>query len=205
MGPYAFAEDTVQTNAGPLRPFTDRSRCCGRIPLSGHLLHVQNSAEVEFTEGGTMPYFVFCFASAAFIRSRGMQVSTPGHKSPNRSFASAFLTVIGTALSLRPSRATEPRRVCRRLRPMSRMEHHDKDNEQVFTGSARTCCVDFIGWRGAASKPLGGDCVDFIGDQLRAQTLDEWVKKVEVDTRQRRGVTTEQAEKMKALERDCAN
>jgi len=34
------------------------------------------------------------------------------------------------------------------------------------------------------------------------QTLDEWVKKVEVDTRQRRGVTTEQAEKMKALERD---
>ena len=33
------------------------------------------------------------------------------------------------------------------------------------------------------------------------QTLNEWVKKVEVDTGQRGGVTTEMAEKMKALER----
>ncbi len=35
------------------------------------------------------------------------------------------------------------------------------------------------------------------------QTLNEWVKKVEVDTGQRGGVTTEQAEKMKALEREA--
>ena len=34
------------------------------------------------------------------------------------------------------------------------------------------------------------------------QTLNEWVKKVEVDNGQRGGVTTEQAEKMKALERE---
>ena len=34
------------------------------------------------------------------------------------------------------------------------------------------------------------------------QTLNEWVKKVEVDTSQRGGVTTEMAEKMKALERE---
>ncbi|HHX88264.1 MAG TPA: IS3 family transposase [Paracoccus sp.] len=34
------------------------------------------------------------------------------------------------------------------------------------------------------------------------QTLNEWVKKVEVDTGQRGGVTTEMAEKMKALERE---
>ena len=34
------------------------------------------------------------------------------------------------------------------------------------------------------------------------QTLNEWVKKVEVDTGQRGGVTTEQTEKMKALERE---
>ena len=34
------------------------------------------------------------------------------------------------------------------------------------------------------------------------QTLNEWVKKVEGDTGQRGGITTEQAEKMKALERE---
>jgi transposase-like protein len=34
------------------------------------------------------------------------------------------------------------------------------------------------------------------------QTLNEWVKKVEVDTGQRSGVTTEMTEKMKALERE---
>ncbi len=30
---------------------------------------------------------------------------------------------------------------------MSRMEHHDKYNEQVFTGSARASCTDGFGWR----------------------------------------------------------
>jgi len=34
------------------------------------------------------------------------------------------------------------------------------------------------------------------------QTLNEWDKKVEVDTGQRGGITTEMAEKMKALERE---
>lgn len=34
------------------------------------------------------------------------------------------------------------------------------------------------------------------------QTLNEWVKRAEVDTGQRGGVTTEMAEKMKALERE---
>ena len=35
-----------------------------------------------------------------------------------------------------------------------------------------------------------------------AQTLNEWVKKVEVDTGDRAGITTGLAEKMKALERE---
>ncbi len=34
------------------------------------------------------------------------------------------------------------------------------------------------------------------------QTLNEWVKKAEVDRDERTGVTTEMAEKMKALERE---
>lgn len=29
----------------------------------------------------------------------------------------------------------EPRRVCRRLQPLSRTEHHEQDNEQVYDGS----------------------------------------------------------------------
>jgi transposase-like protein len=35
-----------------------------------------------------------------------------------------------------------------------------------------------------------------------AQTLNEWVKKVEVDSGRRTGVPTDMAEKMKALERE---
>ena len=35
-----------------------------------------------------------------------------------------------------------------------------------------------------------------------AQTLNEWVKKVEVNSGKRAGVTTDMAEKMKALERE---
>jgi transposase-like protein len=34
------------------------------------------------------------------------------------------------------------------------------------------------------------------------QTLHDWVKKVEIDSRQRAGVPTEMAEKLKALERE---
>jgi transposase-like protein len=35
-----------------------------------------------------------------------------------------------------------------------------------------------------------------------AQTLDSWLKRIEIDTGQRAGVTTDMAEKMKALERE---
>jgi len=40
---------------------------------------------------------------------------------------------------------TEPRRVCRRLQLLSRMEPHEQDDEQIFTGSARACGADGVG------------------------------------------------------------
>ena len=49
------------------------------------------------------------------------------------------LSVREIALRLKLSKTTvstyllrEPRRVCRRLQLLSRMEHHEQDNEQIF-------------------------------------------------------------------------
>ena len=50
--------------------------------------------------------------------------------------------------------------------------------------------------RGAAIESVTGK----IG--CAAQTLNDWIKKVEVDAGKRAGVTTEMAEKLKALERE---
>jgi len=42
------------------------------------------------------------------------------------------------------------------------MEHHEEDNEQVFTRSARPCRADCIGSCTAAWEPLVSDCVDCV-------------------------------------------
>jgi transposase len=82
------------------------------------------------------------------------------------------------------------------------MEHHEQDNEQVFPRSART--------RGSFGSGQSGQhesrwqAILSISSKIGCapQTLNEWVKKAEVDTGQRGGITTEMAEKMKALERE---
>ena len=47
-------------------------------------------------------------------------------------------------------RPTEPRRVCWRLQLMSRMEHHEQNNEQIYARSPRTFDADGFEWRRSA-------------------------------------------------------
>jgi len=51
-------------------------------------------------------------------------------------------------------------------------------------------------------EPLGCYYVHFLEDRLHVQTLNEMVEKVELDTGQRDGVTTNMAENMKTPERE---
>ena len=82
------------------------------------------------------------------------------------------------------------------------MEHHEQDNEQVFPEvreRAVRLVLDNQGqhesrWSAILSISSKIGCAP--------QTLNEWVKKAEVDRGERTGITTEVAEKMKALERE---
>jgi len=85
---------------------------------------------------------------------------------------------------------------------MSRMEHHEQDNKQVYARSPRTCGTDGFKWRGQHESRWAAIVSISAKIGCAPQTLNEWVKKVEVDTGQRGGITTEMAEKMKALERE---
>ena len=49
---------------------------------------------------------------------------------------------------------------------------------------------------------MAGGYVDLGEDQLCPQTLNAWVEKAEVDSGKRAGVSSEMAERMKALERE---
>ena len=84
---------------------------------------------------------------------------------------------------------------------MSRMEHHEQNNEQVFPRSARTSRTDGFGQSRSANSRWAA-IVSISAKIGCAPQLNEWVKKIEVDTGQRGGITTEMAEKMKALERE---
>ncbi len=85
---------------------------------------------------------------------------------------------------------------------MSRMEHHEQDNEQVFPRSARASCSHGLDNQGQHDSRWSAILSISAKIGCAPQTLNEWVKKTEVDSGQRGGVTTEVAEKMKALERE---
>ena len=94
------------------------------------------------------------------------------------------------------------------------VEPHEQDDEQVFPGSARA-----RGAYCAGSKPLRHWSEQWLREGQHgsrwaaiasisakigcaAQTLNEWVKKAEVESGRRAGVPIELAERLKALERE---
>ena len=82
-------------------------------------------------------------------------------------------------------------------------EHHEQNNEQIYSPEVRERAVRMV-LDGAGQHESRWAAIVSIASKIGCapQTLNEWVKKVEVDTGQRGGITTEQAEKMKALERE---
>ena len=82
------------------------------------------------------------------------------------------------------------------------MEHYEQDNAQIFP-EVRARSVRIVldnqgrhesRWAAIVSISAKTGCAP--------QTLNEWVKKVGIDTGQRSGITTETAGKMNALERE---
>ena len=85
---------------------------------------------------------------------------------------------------------------------MSRMEHHEQDSKK-YTPEVRERAVRMV-LNGEGQHESRWAAIVSISAKIGCarQTLNEWVKKVEVDAGQRGDITTEMAEKMKALERE---
>ncbi len=60
----------------------------------------------------------------------------PVFLSPNQQLTTDVFRAVVDPYGAGLAAPIEPRRVCRRLQLLSRMEHHEQDNEQVFPRSA---------------------------------------------------------------------
>ncbi len=101
-----------------------------------------------------------------------------------------------------PRQRIEPPRVCRRLQLLRRWSHDEQNDEQVFP-EVRARAVRMVldhetehasRWAAVVSIATKIGCTP--------QTLNEWVKKAEVDSGKRSGVPSDVADRLKALERE---
>ena len=96
----------------------------------------------------------------------------------------------------------EPPRVCRRLQLLRRWSHDEQDDEQVFSRGPHPRGADGSGSRSEHASRWAAVVSIAAKIGCTAQTLNEWVKKAEVDSGRRAGVPTDMAAKLKALERE---
>ena len=94
----------------------------------------------------------------------------------------------------------ESPRILRRFKSFRGLSHEEV--KQVFTQGPGAC-----GAHGAGAPrrvPLDGAAIESIAPKIGCvpQTLNEWVKRVEVDTGLRDGVTTAEAQRVKEPERE---
>jgi transposase len=82
------------------------------------------------------------------------------------------------------------------------MEHHEQDDEQVFPEVRERAVRMVLDNQGQHDSRWSAIMSIAAKIGCAPQTLNEWVKKAEVDAAERAGVPTEMAEKLKALERE---
>jgi transposase-like protein len=111
---------------------------------------------------------------------------------------------------LRPSRIDgarhagaipEPPRVLRRLFSLRGLSH-EQEVKQVFTRGTRRAVRMVQEHRGEYPSLWARHRIHRPQDRLRAQTLNEWVKRDQIDTGVREGITTSELQRLKELERE---